>query len=119
MSRSARNGGDQAEILTCLADPTRRTILEVLSASAGMNAGEVATELDITRQGVMKHLRVLADAELVTSRRAGREVLYEVSPEPLRDTATWLLARADDWERQLGALKRAAEATRAGMRHID
>jgi DNA-binding transcriptional ArsR family regulator len=101
---------DQAAVLTCLADQTRREILEVLAGSAGMNAGEVAHRLLISRQGALKHLRILSDAGLVTSRRAGREVLFSVGSKPLRDTARWMTDLADQWDHQLQALKRAAEA---------
>lgn len=100
---------DVTPVFTCLADQTRREILEVLAGTAGMNAGEVAHRLLISRQGVLKHLQILADADLVVSRRAGREVLFSVQPTPLRTTAAWLSGLADDWDHQLQALKRAAE----------
>lgn len=101
---------DADAVLTCLADGTRRTILEVLSGTAGMNAGEVAHRLTISRQGALKHLRILSRAGLVSSRKAGREVLFSVHAAPLRDTASWLSGLADEWDQQLAALKRVAEA---------
>lgn len=100
---------DVAAVITCLSDRTRRDLLVALAGSAGMNAGEVAQRLSISRQGALKHLRLLDNAGLVASRRAGREVLFSVRPQPLRATATWLSGLADDWDHQLHALKRAAE----------
>ena len=100
-------------VLTCLADGTRREILEVLAGATGLNAGEVARRMSISRQGVLKHLQILSDADLVASRRVGREVLFSVQPAPLRDTAAWLSRLAQEWDYQLQALKRAAEESKA------
>ena len=57
----------------------------------------------------MKHLHVLERAGLVAGGRAGREVLYEVRPEPLDESARWLEAMAAAWVRRLQAFKRRAE----------
>lgn len=95
-------------VLVALADPTRRDLLERLGRGAA-SASALAREVPVTRQAVLKHLAVLGDCGLVTSRRDGREVLYEVRPEPLVTTADWLSRVAAEWDARLLDLKRRAE----------
>ncbi|PRY63394.1 ArsR family transcriptional regulator [Knoellia remsis] len=112
---SARATSEEAatKVFTALADPTRRLVLERLGRLESATATALARDLTVTRQAVLKHLTVLADAGLVESRRDGREVLFTVRPEHLRSTAAWLVARADAWQDRLDALRSAAES-RAG-----
>ena len=67
-----------------LADPTRRLLLDRLFARDGQTLTELETTVDMTRFGVMKHLRLLEDAGLVVSRKSGREKLHFLNPVPIR-----------------------------------
>ncbi|WP_067468973.1 ArsR/SmtB family transcription factor [Actinomadura macra] len=67
-----------------LADPTRRFLLDLLFTRDGRTQGELEAELEMTRFGVAKHLRVLEDAGLVVTRRSGREKLHFLNPVPIR-----------------------------------
>ena len=67
-----------------LADPTRRHLLDRLLAREGRTLSELESDLEMTRFGVMKHLRVLEDAGLVVARRSGREKLHYLNPVPIR-----------------------------------
>lgn len=67
-----------------MADPTRRHLLDRLFERDGRSLGELESGLSMTRFGVMKHLRVLEEAGLVTSRRSGRERLHYLNPVPIR-----------------------------------
>lgn len=67
-----------------LADPTRRFLLDRLFARDGRTLTELDAELEMTRFGVMKHLRVLEDAGLVVTRRSGREKLHYLNRVPIR-----------------------------------
>jgi len=71
-------------VFKALADPTRRFLLDRLFEHDGRTLTELESELDMTRFGVMKHLRVLEDAGLVVSRRSGREKLHFLNPVPIR-----------------------------------
>ncbi|RJO72567.1 ArsR family transcriptional regulator [Nocardia panacis] len=96
-------------VLVALADPTRRLLLDTLAEAGLASATTLADRLPVSRQAVVKHLTVLENAGLVTGGRAGREVLYRVSPAPLTESAHWLADLAGRWERRLSAIKRAAE----------
>lgn len=67
-----------------LADATRRFLLDLLFARDGRTLTELESELDMTRFGVMKHLRILETAGLVITRRSGREKLHFLNPVPIR-----------------------------------
>ncbi|MEU8778705.1 metalloregulator ArsR/SmtB family transcription factor [Streptomyces sp. NPDC048606] len=97
-------------VLTALADPTRRRLLELLAAEDGATATTLARGLPVSRQAVVKHLGVLDAAGLVASDRVGREVRYTVRPAALDATARWMAALAADWDRRLARVKRLAEA---------
>ena len=67
-----------------LADPTRRFLLDLLFRRDGRTLTELESELEMTRFGVMKHLKVLEEANLVVTRRTGREKLHFLNPVPIR-----------------------------------
>ena len=79
---------DDDAVFRALADPTRRHLLDRLFERDGRTLTELEQDAtrtrDMTRFGVMKHLRVLEDAGLVTTRRAGREKLHFLNPVPIR-----------------------------------
>jgi len=71
-------------VFRALADPTRRRLLDRLFEREGLTLSELESGVDMTRFGVMKHLRVLEDAGLVVSRRSGREKLHFLNRVPIR-----------------------------------
>ena len=75
---------DDDRVFKALADPTRRFLLDLLFARDGRTLTELESELEMTRFGVMKHLRVLEEANLVVTRRSGREKLHFLNPVPIR-----------------------------------
>jgi DNA-binding transcriptional ArsR family regulator len=81
-------GGDGDQVFKALADPTRRLLLDLLFAKDGRTLSDllagVEADVAMTRFGVMKHLRVLEDADLVVTRRSGREKLHFLNPVPIR-----------------------------------
>jgi DNA-binding transcriptional ArsR family regulator len=74
---------DDDRVFKALADPTRRFLLDKLFERDGHTLTELESELEMTRFGVMKHLRVLEDAGLVITRRSGREKLHFLNPVPI------------------------------------
>jgi DNA-binding transcriptional ArsR family regulator len=75
---------DDDRIFKALADPTRRFLLDRLFKRDGRTLTELESELEMTRFGVMKHLRVLEDAGLVVTRKVGREKLHYLNAVPIR-----------------------------------
>ena len=75
---------DDDYVFKALADPTRRFLLDRLFLRDGQTLTELESELDMTRFGVMKHLRVLEGAGLVVARRSGRKKHHFLNPVPIR-----------------------------------
>jgi DNA-binding transcriptional ArsR family regulator len=75
---------DGDRVFRALADRTRRHLLDRLHERDGRTLTELESELEMTRFGVMKHLKVLEDAGLVVTRRSGREKLHFLNPVPIR-----------------------------------
>ena len=75
---------DDDRVFKALSDRTRRHLLDRLFERDGRTLTELESELDMTRFGVMKHLRVLEEAGLVVTRRKGREKLHFLNPVPIQ-----------------------------------
>ena len=93
-------------VFAALADANRRAILAELTAGGPATGTELASALPITRQGIAKHLALLADAGLVSPEPGeGRRVRYRLQSEPMRVAQQFLAALARDWDGPLAALK--------------
>ena len=75
---------DDDAVFRALGDPTRRLLLDRLFERDGRTLTELESELEMTRFGVMKHLRLLEEAGLVVTRREGRQKLHYLNPVPIR-----------------------------------
>ena len=75
---------DDDAVFKALADPSRRLLLDLLFERDGRTLTELDAELEMTRFGVMKHLKVLEEAGLVVARKSGREKLHFLNPVPIR-----------------------------------
>lgn len=91
------------EALAALADPVRRELVALL-AHGEVAAGDLADRFPVSRPAVSRHLRVLREAGLVTSRAEGKRRLYALDPRPLRELDDWLEPYRDLWARRLDAL---------------
>lgn len=92
-------------VFAALGDPTRRGLLEAIGQRPEVTATELAADLPISRQGVVKHLQVLAGAGLVHVERVGREQRYRLDAAPLGDAVGWMLRTGAAWDRRLDRLR--------------
>jgi DNA-binding transcriptional ArsR family regulator len=97
-------------VFGALSDPTRRQLLAAIARHPAATATELAAELPISRQAVLKHLTALGDAGLLDRQRSGREVRYRVTPEPLSDAVSWMAEVGGEWDDRLRSLKRRLES---------
>ncbi len=72
-------------IFKALADPTRQTLLDALRRKDGQTLSDLEADLDMTRFGVMKHLKLLEDANLVVTRKQGRFKYHYLNALPLQE----------------------------------
>src|SRR5919199_5249593 len=103
---------DDDRVFRALADPTRRLLLDRLFERDGRTLTELESEQEMTRFGVMKHLRVLEDSGLVVTRRTGREKHHYLNPVPIRLVHDrWVSKYAEPWVGALSDLKDRLEDT--------
>ena len=98
------------EVFKALAAPTRRKLLDELFRKDGQTLSQLERRLPMTRFGVMKHLKVLEEANLVVTRRQGREKLHFLNPVPIRQVyERWVTKYTEPWAATLTGIKRELE----------
>ena len=97
-----------ADVFNAVSDPTRRAILDRLRrGSAPVN--ELASGFRVSRPAISRHLRVLRSARLVREKREGRQRIYQLEPDRIREIAKWAEQYRVFWERNITSLKRHLE----------
>ncbi len=102
-------------VFHAIADPTRRAILDRLR-EGGQAVNEIAGRFEVSRPAISKHLRVLHQANLVTETREGRNRIYSLNAEPLRDLEKWLDHYRRFWTLNLLSLKNHVESKEKGRK---
>lgn len=94
------------DVFQAIADPTRRAIIALIALQA-MTPNAIAQHFDTTRQAVSKHLRILAECEVITQEQRGREIYYRLEIDKMKEIDLWLEQYRKIWEsrfEQLDAL---------------
>lgn len=91
------------DIFHAIADPTRRAIIALIAIQA-MTPGAIAERFDTTRQAISKHLRVLNECGLLTQEQNGREILYSLEIERMKEIDQWLVQFRELWENRFDNL---------------
>jgi DNA-binding transcriptional ArsR family regulator len=100
---------------SALSDPTRRGILERL-ANGPASISDLARPIGISLPGVMKHVRILQEANLVTTEKNGRTRECRLSPGHMDDVARWIETYRRQWERRLDRLETIIERRKGASR---
>jgi ArsR family transcriptional regulator, cadmium/lead-responsive transcriptional repressor len=101
------------ELWAAIGDPSRRQVLDLIVSHDQVSASWLAGQVPFSRQAVSKHLTVLERTGLVSRRKQGREVLYQVEADRLGQAARAMTELAAQWDSRLIAIKRLAEAAHA------
>jgi DNA-binding transcriptional ArsR family regulator len=96
MALSGRPRADR-DVFRAVADPTRRAALEVLGRGGELTVSGLAQELGVELPILSRHLAVLREAGLVSQKQTGRNRLYRVEPEALREVFDWAAAFGELW----------------------
>ena len=101
----------QRDVFVAVADPTRRSILDLLRERAAVPAGEIAAGFpEVSRPAISRHLRVLRECEVVQVARNGKEQRYSLRPEPLQELHSgWLASFTQHQVESLQRLRRIVE----------
>ena len=96
------------DTFAALADPIRRSILEML-AHGDRNAGQIADGFSVSRPAISRHLRVLREVGLVAAREHGQQRIYRLEPGPLAEVTNWIDRYSSFWEDRLDRLVEQVE----------
>jgi len=91
------------DVFQAIADPTRRAILSLLVLQA-MTPNALAEHFDSSRQAVSKHIKVLAECQLVKQEQSGREIFYHFNPQKMKEIDKWLEPFRNLWEDRFSRL---------------
>lgn len=105
MSRNDERLARAARMFAALGDPTRLALLERLAREGPASITTLAGRFDVTRQGISKHLRVMAAAGVFEGRRQGREHVWAIRPDRLTEARTQLERMAQSWDSALSRLE--------------
>ena len=105
-----RSSDALAGVFAALGDPTRLRLVAVLCVGGAFSIAQLTASTDISRQGVTKHLQVLADAGVVRDVKRGRERLWQLEPGQIEEAKRTLEIIGREWELALGKLKAFAES---------
>ena len=103
------------DVFQAIADPTRRAIIALVALQA-MTPNAIAEHFDITRQAVSKHLRILAECELVRQEQKGREIYYSLEIDKMKEIDEWLGQYRKIWETRFEQLGEVLEVMKKERR---
>ncbi len=106
------------DAFTALAEPHRRSILEMLAADGQLSASAIARKFQVSPPAISQHLKVLREARLVRMEKRAQQRLYEINPDALHDLEAWARRMAGEYERRFDALERVANSDAARPSNI-
>ena len=98
------------DVFQAIADPTRRAILLLLTASQSMTAGAIASNFDTARPTVSKHLQILAECELLKQEQNGREINYYINAKKMKEVADFIEPFRAMWDERFNKLESVMKA---------
>lgn len=99
----------ERDVYVAIADPTRRKLLRLLAEAEELPLHELTTQFQMGRTAVSKHLAILKEADLVTSRKVGKETRYRLNAAPLQKVKDWLSFYEEFWSEKAVLLKNILE----------
>ena len=98
------------ELFSALADPTRRSIIELLASTGQMSATNIFDKFNMTKPAVSQHLKVLREAELVQMEKSAQKRLYSLNPKTMHNLEAWIKRTTQHWDDRFGRLDSVLEA---------
>jgi DNA-binding transcriptional ArsR family regulator len=96
-----------------LAEPTRRTILEMLAKEGQLSATEISDRFDVSPSAISQHLKVLREANLVQMEKRAQQRLYRINPDAMLEVENWAKRMMQMWETRLDAFDAVLNAEQA------
>ncbi len=100
------------DAFSALADPKRRSIVELLARSGAMPATEIYDRFNVSHPAISQHLQVLRLAKLVRVEKCGQQRIYRLNPKAITEIEEWARRTANVWEVRFDRLDRVLESER-------
>ena len=98
-----------SEIFSALADPTRRTIIEMLAQEGQLSASDISDKFRISPPAVSQHLKVLRETKLVQMEKRAQQRIYTINPDTMGELETWVKKLKQHWEERFDVLDKILE----------
>ncbi|HEX9721666.1 MAG TPA: metalloregulator ArsR/SmtB family transcription factor [Candidatus Paceibacterota bacterium] len=103
------------DTFSALADPTRRSIIEMLAKKGQLCATDICEKFQVTPPAISQHLKVLREAELVEMEKQGQQRIYTLNPDAVRELEEWAKKTCQCWAQRFDALDTLLKADRSKL----
>ncbi len=97
------------DMFSALAEPTRRSILEMLATKGQLSATAISRKFHVSPPAISQHLKVLREARLVRIEKRAQQRIYEINPDAMLELEEWAKRMAAHWDRRFDALEKLAQ----------
>ena len=104
------------DIFTAIAEPTRRSIMEMLTVNGTLSATDIYRKFKATPPAISQHLKVLREAKLVGVERRAQKRMYYINPKPMQELETWVKQFTGDWQERHDALEELLKREKVRLR---
>jgi DNA-binding transcriptional ArsR family regulator len=98
------------DMFSALAEPTRRSILEMLASNGQLSATAISSKFRVSPPAISQHLKILREARLVSMEKHAQQRLYAINPEAMNELEEWARKIAAQWDKRFDALEKLAQA---------
>jgi DNA-binding transcriptional ArsR family regulator len=103
------------DTFTAIAEPTRRSIMEMLAANGNLSATDIYKKFKASPPAISQHLKVLREAKLVRVERRAQKRIYYINPKPMHELETWIKGFTEAWQERHDALEELLKEEKAKM----
>ncbi|SRR2546425_5908605 len=106
------------DMFSALADPTRRTILEMLARNGKLSATDICAKFPVSPSAISQHLKVLREANLVQMEKRAQQRMYQINPDAMLELEEWARQMTQLWNQRFDALDKVLETEKKKMKGI-
>ncbi|WP_276353332.1 ArsR/SmtB family transcription factor [Cohnella caldifontis] len=100
---------ESTDIFSAIADPTRRSILEMLADTDSLTATEIYDRYPVSPQAISRHLKILREAKLVMVEKKAQQRIYRINPSAMAELENWSMGLRKRWNRRLDVLEQVLD----------
>ncbi|MEK7572143.1 MAG: metalloregulator ArsR/SmtB family transcription factor [Patescibacteria group bacterium] len=104
------------DMFSALAEPTRRSILEMLAESGQLSASDIYAKFRVSPPAISQHLKALREANLVQVEKRAQQRLYQINPDSLIELSVWIQHLTKQWEKRFNRLDKLLEVEKRKVR---